>query len=251
MDDEPLVSCLCVTEDRPAFMPWLLWSFERQTWPRKELVIVDSSAQFRPMPARADVRVLPAPHGSRVPVKRNQALDAARGSVVAWFDDDDWQHPERLEASVAVLRGGAPCTGPRGSWILDLTNDKVWRFPGFAELMLFNGAAFLTQVARSATFDPKHRRASDTAWLSALRASRATEGWQPLDLPSFFWLVHGRNLSVSTRRARIRAALSSASRGELLQSLGGVAWGDTDDRLAALTGRLGAGGTTEWSRRSQ
>ena len=26
----PFVSCLCVTEGRPAFMPWLLWCFDRQ-----------------------------------------------------------------------------------------------------------------------------------------------------------------------------------------------------------------------------
>ncbi len=39
----PLISCLCVTEGRPAFLPWLCWGFERQTWPHKELLIVDSS----------------------------------------------------------------------------------------------------------------------------------------------------------------------------------------------------------------
>jgi hypothetical protein len=40
-----LASCLCVTEGRTAFMPWLLWCFDRQVSPRRELVIVDSSEQ--------------------------------------------------------------------------------------------------------------------------------------------------------------------------------------------------------------
>jgi len=36
---QPLISCLCVTENRPAFLPWLLWNYERQTWARRELVV--------------------------------------------------------------------------------------------------------------------------------------------------------------------------------------------------------------------
>jgi hypothetical protein len=249
VDESPLVSCLCVTENRPAFMPWLLWSFDRQTWPAKELVIIDSSARTCSVPERNDVRVISAPPGSRVAHKRNQALAAANGSVVAWFDDDDWQHPQRLEASITALRGGAPCTGPRGSWVFDLANHNVWRFGGFEELILFNGAAFLTEIARSATFDPTYRRASDTVWLSALRTSRALDGWRPLDLTSFFWLTHGGNLSVSSSRTSIRAALSRASRADIVQALG-VAWADTDDHLAALGARLGIGDTT-WPRRNR
>jgi hypothetical protein len=69
-------------------------------------------------------------------------------------------------------------------------------------------------------------------------------------LTSFFWLAHSRNLSVSPRRAPIRAALSSTSRGELVQALGPRAWGDTDERLAALTDQFGAG-KNKWTRRNR
>ena len=60
----PLVSCLCVTEGRPAFMPWLLWCFDRQQWPHRELVIVDSSPQPFQAGGRDDVRVVTAPPGT-------------------------------------------------------------------------------------------------------------------------------------------------------------------------------------------
>src|SRR5207249_7253909 len=33
----PLVSCLCVTEDRPAFVDWLLWNFDKQDYANREL----------------------------------------------------------------------------------------------------------------------------------------------------------------------------------------------------------------------
>lgn len=47
---KPLVSCLCVTEDRAAFMPWLFWNYDRQSYARRELVIVDSSTiPFEPL----------------------------------------------------------------------------------------------------------------------------------------------------------------------------------------------------------
>src|SRR5690242_11718893 len=108
--DAMTVSCLCVTERRPAFIPWLLWNFDRQLYPRKELVIVDSSPEpFRS--DREDVRVVVAPPGTNVPAKRNLALEAVRGSALAWFDDDDWQHPERLTRLVRTLEEGYDYAG--------------------------------------------------------------------------------------------------------------------------------------------
>jgi hypothetical protein len=38
----PLVSCLCVTENRSAFIPWLA-ELREQDYQRRELVVVDSS----------------------------------------------------------------------------------------------------------------------------------------------------------------------------------------------------------------
>ncbi|MCB0201420.1 MAG: glycosyltransferase family 2 protein, partial [Anaerolineae bacterium] len=107
-DQQLLISCLCVTENRPAFMPWLLWCFDRQRWPRRELVIVDSSAEPFTAGERDDVRVLSAPSGMGVAAKRNLALEAAQGDIITWFDDDDWQHPDRLTLLADALAAGAP-----------------------------------------------------------------------------------------------------------------------------------------------
>ena len=43
--DPGLVSCLCVTEERPAFLPWLFWNYGKQDYWARELVIVDSSRE--------------------------------------------------------------------------------------------------------------------------------------------------------------------------------------------------------------
>jgi len=86
-------------------MPWLLWCFDRQTWPHRELLILDSSERTF-VSVRDDVRVMALPSGTGVARKRNLALGAARGDLIAWFDDDDWQHPEKLAWHVEALRGG-------------------------------------------------------------------------------------------------------------------------------------------------
>jgi glycosyltransferase involved in cell wall biosynthesis len=116
----PLISCLCVTENRAAFMPWLLWNYDRQTWPNRELIIVDSS----PAPLaceREDVRVIAAPTGANIPAKRNMALRAAQGEIVTWFDDDDWQHPDKLAILVEALADESVAyAGGQHGWFVNL-----------------------------------------------------------------------------------------------------------------------------------
>ena len=94
--DQPLVSCLCVTEDRPAFAEWVLWNFGKQDYANRELVVVDSSRTGSTFHESDCVRVVSAPPGTSVPAKRNLALSAASGEILTWFDDDDWQHPRKL-----------------------------------------------------------------------------------------------------------------------------------------------------------
>ena len=40
-----LVSCLCVTESRPEFWPWLWWGFAKQDYEPRELAVIDSSPE--------------------------------------------------------------------------------------------------------------------------------------------------------------------------------------------------------------
>src|SRR6185436_20175255 len=105
-----MIICLCVTQNRPQFMPWLLWCYDRQTWQDKELVIIDSSRE--PLTSmRPDVRVVPAAPGTGIMAKRGTAFREMRGDALAWFDDDDWQHPERLERIAGALAAGALMAG--------------------------------------------------------------------------------------------------------------------------------------------
>src|SRR5262245_37893777 len=116
--DGPLVSCLCVTEDRAAFMLWLLWCCDRQTYARREVVIVASSASSFEPGDRNDIRVVGMPTGSSIASKRNRALKEARGEIITWFDDDDWQHPNKCALLAEALADGTRFAGScEGSFV--------------------------------------------------------------------------------------------------------------------------------------
>ena len=234
---DPLVSCLCVTEDRAAFMPWLLWNFDRQTWAGRELVIVDSSA--RPFVSkRSDIRVVHCPIGTSVVEKRNRALAEAQGQIATWFDDDDWQHPEKLILLVRALGDGAAFAGPREAWFADLGTLRSAGYTAPRRQPIFNGSGFCTDLARRERFPTEVKKASDTRWMRALQ--RRFPGHSAgIGTPTFFWLCHDRNLSNPAHRRRFdRPPRAIAER------VGAAAWGDTDAALGALRNRL-AGAPSE------
>lgn len=222
-----MVSCLCVTEGRAAFMDWLLWGYDRQTHADRELVVVDSSA--KPWVCdRPDVRVVSVAPGLNVPAKRNCALEEARGTFVAWFDDDDWQHPERLARLVHILeRNDAAYCGTSRSFFLDLYARRARSYDGMGSL-IFNGAVFRREALAGLKFDEQRRKASDTPWL---REVRRRLGPPRMDdrLVSTIWLSHDHNISNPRQRRRFGLPLQ-----DVRCVVGDEAWGDTEARMAGL-----------------
>lgn len=242
---EPLVSCICVTERRPAFMPWLLWCFDRQRWPRRELVIVDSSPEPFQAIGRDDVRVVTAPPGTGVAQKRNLALREAWGKIVTWFDDDDWQHPHKLAWLVEALRDGAPYAGSRRGWFVDLVGAGCEPYRAPQRQVVFNSAGFRREVALSLPFRETLRQASDTRWMQELGARYGKKAVVLKQEMVFFWLCHGENLSNPAGRKRFPEPLVV-----LEKMIGPGAWGDTGDALERLRARLQGGGGTPVAKKS-
>jgi hypothetical protein len=85
-------------------------------------------------------------------------------------------------------------------------------------------------------FERRRRRASDTVWLSRLSRLSTRPPWTTL--PTFFWLYHGTNLSVSPRARGLRNLLRPTPFAEVRESIGAEAWGDTDAQLEQLRARL-------------
>lgn len=225
-----LVSCLCVTESRPQFWPWLWWNFAKQDHADRELVIVDSS----PEPLVCDdprVRVLSAMPGTSVAAKRNLAVRAASGSVLAWFDDDDWQHPQRLSILVRALSSGAQLAGNTESWFVEPAGRRARRYVSHYGV-IFNGLAVSTDSLGDALFDERKWRAADTSWTRAL-VVRAGTGMVVVPELLSLWLCHRRNLSNPVAKYTFPESLSFVR-----AVVGRTYWGETDDRLAELAARV-------------
>lgn len=127
--DPPLVSCIMPTYNRRAFVPLALACFSHQTYPRRELVIVDDGSDpigdlLQDIP---DVRYVRLQRRHTIGAKRNIACREARGEVIAHWDDDDWYGPERLAVQVdPILRGEADITGMENRLVLALPEQRFW-----------------------------------------------------------------------------------------------------------------------------
>jgi glycosyltransferase involved in cell wall biosynthesis len=128
--ERPLVTCIMPTRDRVDFVLQSLAYFQRQTYPNRELIIVDDGNDHleRRLPADSHIRYLRVAAGTSIGAKRNLACEHAHGTFIAQWDDDDWYGPTRLEAQIApLLAGEASITGLTTGMILDLPRWEFWR----------------------------------------------------------------------------------------------------------------------------
>ena len=107
MTDPPLISCLMVTHGHLFPARFAIQTYLRQTYAARELVIVCDSPAAE---LRAHVEALGDSSIRFVQVRRgtlgelrNASLEAARGELVAQWDDDDLYHPQRLELQARAL----------------------------------------------------------------------------------------------------------------------------------------------------
>jgi len=186
----PHIVCACVTEDRPEFIPWLLWNYHKQTYVNKSLLIIDSSLE---VPAfKTDktgwVTLHGVAHGMSVAAKRNLALDLAQGDAISWFDDDDWQHPQKLELAA---QSGLPLFGAARAWFYNIFTGEAQPHTGNG--VLFNSAVVDLRLAKSVRFDEHLTIAADTPWLREV-TSRAGLAIGVAPAPTHAWLCHDENM---------------------------------------------------------
>jgi glycosyltransferase involved in cell wall biosynthesis len=107
-----LVSCLMVTANRERFFKRSLLSYCRQTYPNKELIIIDDGDQdlgplLKDLPADEVKYIkIEKKKGNVLGYLRNISLEKASGDFITQWDDDDWYHPDRLRIQVETLLQG-------------------------------------------------------------------------------------------------------------------------------------------------
>ncbi len=111
MTDTPLVSVVIATYNRADLLSESVRSVLSQDYPSVELIIVDDCSTDRTpeliaeLEARDEqVRGIRLPDNSGPSAARNMGIASARGSLVAFLDDDDIWLPGKLTAQVRTLQ---------------------------------------------------------------------------------------------------------------------------------------------------
>lgn len=102
----PLISCIMPTYNRRAFVPHAIRYFLRQTYPHKELIILDDGTDKVEdlIPQMPNIRYYPLDQKITLGAKLNLGCAHAQGSIVAHWDDDDWYAPHRLDYQRDALK---------------------------------------------------------------------------------------------------------------------------------------------------
>jgi len=109
MPSLPLVSCLCLTRNKPRHLARAITCFLGQTYEPRELVVVHRSddAETKAVLERY------ADNGKIVPISlekdpartlghlRNISIERCNGEYFCQWDDDDWYHEDRIRLQVA------------------------------------------------------------------------------------------------------------------------------------------------------
>lgn len=133
----PLVSAIMPTRARPTFAREAVEVFLAQTWPNRELVIVDDEDEpsFPGGINGADVRYERLRIKLSIGAKRNVACSRAAGEIIVHFDDDDWSAPERITDQVErLMASGRELTGYNEMLFTD--GARWWQYAGPKDYIL-------------------------------------------------------------------------------------------------------------------
>lgn len=229
----PLVTIGCVT-NRPECAEWLAWNVSKQTYVHTEVLLITPLADYRDdlwfFHTYRRLSHREGPCGEL----RNLVLEYARGEYLVWFDDDDWQHPQRIEWLVeAMEQTSEPWAGWDRGYCYDLMRDGAFGLrQGVKKASrVINGATiYRTDAVRDVPYREDVKMASDGLWIASLMEKHSTFGYRLIDdRVHAIWMRHDGNTCPTLRDARMDLTLQA-----LADKVGKDAWADTDRRFRAL-----------------
>jgi glycosyltransferase involved in cell wall biosynthesis len=236
---EPRVSVVVPTNRTGRFLDAALASVDAQSYPRWELIVAaNSTADLHALQRIVDrhpkARLVYQPTTGPV-LSRNLGTALAKGEYVAFLDDDDIWHPERLATQVAQLDAHSEAIACySAAWTIDGTGATIstsWLPTGVPADDLLRGRVDIPRIItmlfrrreliRIGGFHPSFRFAEDDELiLRALRFGELT--WVPQPLVGY--RRHDHNVTgadVERRQLAGRRVIT-------LQRWGAEAWDDPE-----------------------
>ncbi|MCC6444425.1 MAG: glycosyltransferase [Armatimonadetes bacterium] len=183
------------TRNRRLFAGQAVRYFLRQDYPSRELIILDDGEDAIEDLVPQDERIRYIRQEGRTPlgIKRNRACAAARGDLIAHWDDDDWIAPDRLSLQVAALNAsGADACGLREMLHYRPSAGEAWlyRYPEGKRPWLAGGTLLYRRLLWADHPFPEIHVGEDSAFVWQLPPERL----RALPDPSFYVaLIHGGN----------------------------------------------------------
>lgn len=197
----PLVSCIMPTHNRRAFVELTLQCFQAQTWPSKELVVVDDGTDpvGDLLEGRPGVRYARVPCRMTIGAKRNLACEMAQGEFIAHWDDDDWYSPRRLAEQMApLMTQQCDATGLVTTHVLEMPSARFWTLSGNLHQRMFMGDVvggtllFPKSLLRQGFRYPEMNLAEDAALIRQF-SQRRKRIQRVADPGLFIYVRHGHN----------------------------------------------------------
>lgn len=199
--DVPLISCIMPTYNRRPLVSLALRWFAQQSYPNRELLVVDDGND--PVADLAEsvpnVRYLRLRSRTSIGAKRNLACEQAQGEILAQWDDDDWYSPERLATQAApILEGRADVTGIENRYMLEMPAGRCWTVAPSLHRRMFVGdvhggtLVYSRRILQDGIRYPSLNLAEDAALLQQALHRR----WRLLRVDNsgiFVYLRHARN----------------------------------------------------------
>ncbi len=191
----PLVSCIMPTRNRREFVKQSLAYFQRQTFKDTELIVLDdgedSVADLCTIDARIRyIRSTPVCIGTA----RNLACEAARGSIIVHWDDDDWQAPVRIQNLLPIFaETQARLIGLRDHVYLKTDDLEFWvfHFTVDAPWVVGNTMAYLKPLWKSQPF-PDQQIGEDNVFCERLSKEDVYQIPNNIDV---IGIIHPKNTS--------------------------------------------------------
>lgn len=127
----PLVSCIMPTYNRPEFIRHAVAQFLEQSYPNKELIIIDDSETpvESLIPVHAQIKYKYFPDRCDLGSKRNTACKISNGEYIIHLDDDDYYAPDWIEKQVSFLIDKElEITGMSKPLFYDKTTGTIWQY---------------------------------------------------------------------------------------------------------------------------
>ena len=189
------------TFNRRPFIRLALDCFRAQTYPFKELIVLDDGSDCVAdlLDGLPDVKYIRLARRLTIGAKRNLACKEARGEIIAQWDDDDWYAPNRLELQAApLLAGAADMTGLADRLVLLMPAGQFWRTTDeLHRRMFFGDVVGGTLVYQKSILNENIRYPEINLAEDALLIKQALGRNKRLvrleDSGAFVYLRHGRN----------------------------------------------------------